>query len=92
MQRYAVVGIGKIFSRQPPGNGVVLHRLQHKARRKWRGVALHHLEMEAAYRLHLPQRKRIGGIGVPEIKVICTPRLCIAVLIALGASASSASA
>ena len=58
VQRDAVLRIGQIFGREPPRHRVVLHAFQDEAGRERRGVALHHLVVKAADRLHLPERER----------------------------------
>lgn len=50
----AIFRVWQILCREPPRNSVVIHSFQDKAWSKWRSVAVHHLEVEAADRLHLP--------------------------------------
>src|ERR1039458_9581086 len=77
----AIFRIGKIFRCEPPGDGVVFHSLQHKAGSETRGIALHHLEVEAPDRLHLPEREWVRGIGVIEVEIIRAPCLGVTILV-----------
>ena len=49
----AVIGVGKVFGGEPPGDGVALHAFEDEAGGERRGVALHHLVVEAADGLDL---------------------------------------
>jgi hypothetical protein len=54
MEGDAVLRVGKIFRRQPPRHRVVFHSFQDKVGSEWWSIALHHFEVKAAHRLHLP--------------------------------------
>ena len=62
---------------------MVLHCFQQKSGRQGRSIALHHFVVEATHRLDLAQWKRIGGVGILQVKIVRAPRLCVGVLVPL---------
>ena len=80
----AVVGVGKVFGGEPPGDGVLLHAFEDEAGGEGRGVALHHLVMEAADGLDLAEGKGVGGVGVAEVEVVGAPGLGVGVVVVDG--------
>ena len=63
---------------------MALHAFEDEAGGEGRGVALHHLVMEAADGLDLAEGKGIGGVGVAEVEVVGAPGLGVAVVVVDG--------
>ena len=84
LQGDAVFGGGKVFGGEPPRDGVALHAFEDEAGGEGRGVALHHLVMEAADGLDLAEGQGIGGVGVAEVEVVGAPGLGVAVVVVDG--------
>ena len=74
----------EVFGGEPPGDGVVLHGFEDEAGRERRGVAFHHLVVEAADGLDLAEGEGVAGVGVLEIEVVGAPGLGVGVGVALG--------
>ena len=62
--KYTIALHQDVYKRQP-WDSVVLERFKNKAGSKGRCVTLHHLEMKAADRLHLPEREDVYKRQVP---------------------------
>jgi len=62
----------------------MLHGFEDEAGDEGWGVALHHLEVEAAYGLDLTERVGVSGVGVFEVEVVGTPGFGVGVVVGFG--------